>query len=439
MKAWGHALAALAAFSVGGAAAQDAEPLRAEQARLFEAMTASPGDLDAMFAYAAVSMRLRDYEAAIATLERMLIFEPDLPRVRLELGVAYFRLGSYEVARTYFEDALAADPPDAVVERVQPFLAAIEERTARNAFSGFVSLGLVYSSNANLGPEDREFETTFGVAQLPDDATGEGDVGLRLSAGLRHDYDLRLAREANWITSLAYSGLRYREVDEGDFDVVQVETGPRIALDARAFGPKARPFALGGFVRSEHEPLYGFGGAGVELTDTLDEETGLFAVGSAQWRDYEEGRDESDGLYAALRGGASWTGIEDVTLRGALLLETDRAQEGHASANEIGVRLSAARRFPIGAVTGLETVFAGAATSSAFLQVSGRLFDDPDPDIDADTRRRDLEGRVGVRLFAPLQEGWGVSAEASLFGRDSNYDQNDVDNIEIGVSVLKSF
>jgi len=68
--------------------------LRIEQQQLFERLRARPDDLDAMFAYAVVSMRLRDYEQAIATLERMLIYRDDLPRVKLELGSAYFRLGS---------------------------------------------------------------------------------------------------------------------------------------------------------------------------------------------------------------------------------------------------------------------------------------------------------------------------------------------------------
>ena len=38
----------------------------------------------------------------------MLLVDPNLPRVRLELGALYFRLGSFEIARTYLESALAA-------------------------------------------------------------------------------------------------------------------------------------------------------------------------------------------------------------------------------------------------------------------------------------------------------------------------------------------
>ena len=140
--------------------------LRIEQQQLFEQLWTHPDDLDAMFAYAVVSIRLRDYEQAIATLERMLIYRDDLPRVKLELGSAYFRLGSYEVSRFYFDEALAGDPPPDVRAKVEEFLAEVARRTKQSAFTGLVSIGVVYSSNANLGPSDRLVEV-FGVdAQL---------------------------------------------------------------------------------------------------------------------------------------------------------------------------------------------------------------------------------------------------------------------------------
>ena len=59
----------------------------------------------------------------------MLLINPNLPRVRLELGVLYYRLGSYEVARTYLEGALKSPtvPPD-VRSRAEQFMAQIENQ-----------------------------------------------------------------------------------------------------------------------------------------------------------------------------------------------------------------------------------------------------------------------------------------------------------------------
>ncbi|MEM8843057.1 MAG: tetratricopeptide repeat protein, partial [Pseudomonadota bacterium] len=83
--------------------------LRARQAELYDALKDRPDDLDLMALYAKVSIELEDYEAAISTMERMLIYRQDLPQVRRELGVAYFNLGSYQAAQLYLEQVLEDD------------------------------------------------------------------------------------------------------------------------------------------------------------------------------------------------------------------------------------------------------------------------------------------------------------------------------------------
>src|SRR5947209_2205835 len=74
--------------------AQDRAQLEAQKQSLFQQMLRNPANLDVTFAYADLSARLGDNEAAVAALERMLLFNPSLARVNLELGVLYFRMGS---------------------------------------------------------------------------------------------------------------------------------------------------------------------------------------------------------------------------------------------------------------------------------------------------------------------------------------------------------
>jgi len=95
-------------------AAEDRPALEARKEALFQQMFRDPANLDVTFAYADVSARLADYEAAVSALERMLLFNPNLPRVQLELGALYYRMGSYDLARDYFEKAAEGDPPPEV-------------------------------------------------------------------------------------------------------------------------------------------------------------------------------------------------------------------------------------------------------------------------------------------------------------------------------------
>jgi tetratricopeptide (TPR) repeat protein len=116
---------ALLALLLAGAAASAQDPapgapasLEARKEVLFQQMLREPANLDVIFAYADASAKLGDNEAAVSALERMLLFNPNLPRVQVELGALYFRMGSYEIARTYFEKALAAAPPPEVRSRI---------------------------------------------------------------------------------------------------------------------------------------------------------------------------------------------------------------------------------------------------------------------------------------------------------------------------------
>ena len=85
--------------------------LEAQKSALFQQMLRNPADLDATFAYADVSARLGDYEAAVSALDRMLLFNPNLPRVQLEIGALYFRMGSYDLARDYFTQSRRRQSP----------------------------------------------------------------------------------------------------------------------------------------------------------------------------------------------------------------------------------------------------------------------------------------------------------------------------------------
>ena len=93
------------------------DQIRRAYDKAFETMFQDPGNLEKTFSFAGLAIKAGDFEGAISSLERMLILDPNLPRVRYELGVLYFKLGSYDVAATYFEELLEdKNTPKALVE-----------------------------------------------------------------------------------------------------------------------------------------------------------------------------------------------------------------------------------------------------------------------------------------------------------------------------------
>ena len=86
---------------------QKASPeLQRQYNAAFQDMLDKPGNLAVALKYATVANQVGDLEGAISTYEGMLLIDSNLPRVRLELGILYYRLKSYEVSRTYLETAL---------------------------------------------------------------------------------------------------------------------------------------------------------------------------------------------------------------------------------------------------------------------------------------------------------------------------------------------
>src|SRR5271166_87318 len=164
--------------------------LESKKSALFQQMLRNPGDLDATFAYADVSARLGDYEAAVSALDRMLLFNPNLPRVQLEIGALYFRMGSYDLARDYFQRAAAANPPPAVRERINEYMAQIEKATSRHHLSGYVFLGGQYQSDANVAPGSPLILSPIGPVLLNSQFLKQPSGSVFASGSLLYSYDL---------------------------------------------------------------------------------------------------------------------------------------------------------------------------------------------------------------------------------------------------------
>jgi tetratricopeptide (TPR) repeat protein len=221
-------VAALAiALSLGSAVARAQTMVAsAEYDELFRRVLREPANLDLSFRFAEAATRIGDYEAAIGALERMLFYNPNLPRVKLELGILYFRLGSYEMARSYFRGALAA--PDAPLEirgRVEGFLAEIERRLSTTQWSVYGQTGLRHQSNANAGPSSSLVRGAGLDVILDRRYVRQPDWNAFGVAAIRHVYDFENQRGDVWETSLVGYAARQFHVTRLDLGLAEIQTG----------------------------------------------------------------------------------------------------------------------------------------------------------------------------------------------------------------------
>ena len=269
----------LCACLIGPAAAQGPVNATGDQEREYDAafqeMLSKPADLDVLFKFATIATKTGDYEGAVSALERMLLVNPDLPRVRLELGVLYYRLGSFEVSRTYLETVVATQgiPPE-VRNRAEQYLAEVEKRNSRSRFVGEIFGGVRYQSDANLGPPTSTVSLFGQTANLNQSAIGTADWGVVSSGYVRHLYDLGNQDKAVLETQLTGYINRQFQVSAANVSILDLTTGPRFQAFQGIFEDVSiKPLLSAGFIWVNDVPYYGSYGSGVEtgvlLSDRL--------------------------------------------------------------------------------------------------------------------------------------------------------------------------
>jgi tetratricopeptide (TPR) repeat protein len=414
---------------------------RAKQAELFERLLDDPDNLDLMFEYATLSIRLEDYEAAISTLERMLIYRQDLSRVRLELAVAYFNLGSYEASELYFDQVLA-DPetPTAVAARINRYKEAIDARTKKSAFSGITSVGVTYATNATLGPDSDQllidiFQTGDPVLVNIVEGNEEADFGMRALVSASHVYDLQQADLDVWRTDFSAFALRYFNTEEGDVGFARLRTGPRLSLNAEQFGPKIRPYVEAQYLNSQDRGLFASYGVGLEYSNTLSPVLSTFADAGIRYRNFfRKEFTDNDAFNVYTAAGLAYIPARDLVLRGTGFFEIDAADAPENTNYEIGLRLSGEYQYD----SGIEWVDRK-WSASAYTELRTRFFDEEDPLIGLDVKRRDIDVRAGISHVFAIQGGFGVQLDIDGLFRESNIVNFDLSNLSTTVSLQYRF
>jgi len=276
----------------------DKAALQAQKEQLFQQMFRDPANLDVTFAYADVSARLGDYEAAVSALERMLLFNPNLPRVQLEIGALYLKMGSYELARDYFDKALAANPPPEVKARVEQYLSEIEKSQSRHHLSGYVFFGGQYQSDANVAGSSQILTPVFPFPVLLNTPfTKQGSGSVFGSGSLLYSYDLETQnRDTFEITGVGYLSHYFNSaVTRLDLSLLELTAGPRFNFpNGGPLGEKLaslKPYMIGDEVGLGWNQYFAAGGLGIEYDQIVWNDLALKTAFEFRHKDYTNAPD----------------------------------------------------------------------------------------------------------------------------------------------------
>lgn len=409
---------------------------------LFARVQANPADLDAAFKYAALSAKLGDYEAAISTYERMLIAVPGTPRLQLELGALYYRLGSLDVAQSYFGSVAARpDVPASVRQRIAAYDRAIKaQKKDKTGFSARITVGGRYQTNANSAPSGTTVSLLDGFEfELDEKARGAEDISSLLSGQMR--YKLPISRYGDVLEFGAAGSLsQFRDREELNLRALEARVGPEFALNR--FGLKDARLSVHAVLGTAW-----LGGAryvdskGVSLGYRMPVGHQMQASALVEWRD-EDYRNSSQWSRASdlsghrLRVNAMLTRqfSDDWQVFGGLTWERRTARVAHHAHRETGVQAGFSHRYQplIGTDTRPWTV-AGLA------RISWRDNDAPNPLVSRRHRQESTEYMVQVVQTIPVSDKAEMQFYAGWRGASSNYDLRDYDDQYLGFSLSQSF
>ncbi len=246
--------------------------LEARKAQLFQEMLRNPADVDATFAYAQTAAQLGDNEAAVAALERLLVFNPKLAAVDLELGVLYFRMGSFKMAHIYLDKALATNPPPEIRARAEQYLSKIKPRLSPQQLTGIAFLGAQYQSDANVAPAAGLINSPIGPVLLNSQFVKHEDADIFGTATALYTYDLGTQNgDTLEVTGTGFVN-HYFRFTWLDLDLAELTAGPRFSFPAPADGIKAsslKPYAIVDEVALGLSQYFHTYGGGLEATTLL--------------------------------------------------------------------------------------------------------------------------------------------------------------------------
>ncbi len=416
----------------------DRAALEARRTQLFQLMLAQPANLDLAFEYAALSERLGDLEAAISTLERMLIFAPGLPRLQFELGVLYYRLGSWNTAKSYFTTVLEQPQvPDDIRNRIGQYMGRIEAEAEGARSFGEIGIGLRYQTNANAGPSSPFVDIGGLPFELDPDALSTADYNGYVTGRFHNSIDLAGQGDRFEIDVSAYGAL-YANENQLDTGIVEISLGPdynlaaigmdnaRLALHAD-FGTAV----LGG------EFYLASAGLGADLNLLLDARNRLTFSGKARHEAYfdsEERPNASDrtGQVYSTAARHQYLLTPDIALTTGLQLS--RTQTGVDYLSNWAVEATA------GLIFSLDSPVDGGEDWA--LTVSGgtqyRVADAADPVVSTDAEVRTVSF-ISAGVIIPIVDQLALNSSLTYSLSDSNYDMSNYDNLAASVGLSKKF
>lgn len=416
----------------------------------FRRVLQQPQNLGQWTEYAKLLIKAGNYEGGIAAMERLLLEPGATPDLRVDIGVLYYRLGSYAMAEAMFATALADDRLQGDNRALaETLLADTRKRSQRNQLRGVVTLGLRHQTNPTYRSDASQVLSAGVLGPLAADQRPNDDNDISVGLRLNHRFDLERQNSATIATNFGAYVVDYRSAHGSqlvagenkpyDIQLLDLNTGLEFKpAPAAAGGLTLRPHIIvANLVAKRHQFLRNYG-VGLDLNWRPDERTLYEFTIDGVRRDFNERADIAnanlqDGRLYSMRGRVSREVAPGQVVVGEYAFRKGTSDRDFYDFESHEIRATYA-------ITYQSPVAKGSYwTTAIWLGALNRTFDGPDAAVSATETHKDREWRVGINQTLPLAPLWSLILSAEHARNRANMPNYRYKNTSVSGTVVRSF
>ncbi|MCB9799521.1 MAG: DUF2860 family protein [Candidatus Omnitrophica bacterium] len=305
----------------------------------FSDILKDPDNIELNFLYAKQQVRENNVLGAAATLERILLIQPNLAPVRLFYAIVLFRLDNLNEAGQELEKLKSLSMPDSLRNEMNQYLKLIRLRRKRTVFGLRESIGYQFDTNRNAAPSSKyrlAGEIPLGLTGT--DRKRDDTSFLNITTiDVTHDLGMQAGHELN--ASFTYFLQEQTMVDSLDLSSFQYSFGGTYKSRWFYFSPSFNVSHLflsrEGFLRTQ--------GGSFNLSHEFFRKLNVFSEFKIERDDYSgisenTTADERDGRLWELELGATYKLTQTMRWTNSFIYDNQTAKQGYNAYERIGLR-----------------------------------------------------------------------------------------------------
>lgn len=174
-----------------------------------------PTNIELNLAYLQQQLAGRNFKGAAATLQRVLLLDPQSRLAKVLYAEVQVQLGNFSDAKSVLQTLLRDKGiPEAMRAKANELLASIRQAETRLSFSGNISLSGGSADNALAAPKGPQIQ--FYNALFENTSPEVAEAFSDYSLGFSMNYKLPTYRERNMAVSVGVSGRNYIDMNSAD-------------------------------------------------------------------------------------------------------------------------------------------------------------------------------------------------------------------------------